>query len=308
MVADSPAIATQRLRKDFGTRRAVNDLELTVRRGEIFGLLGPNGAGKSTAIRMLLGLIAPSEGRAFIGGHCIQSDRNRALRHVGAIVEAPCFYELLTARKNLELAQRLHDRLDEPRLQEVLELVRLADRQDDPVHTFSHGMKQRLGIGRALLHRPEVVILDEPSDGLDPRGRREVRDIVLDISRRLSITVLISSHLLNEMERLCDRIAIMNLGKLLFSGAVDELRGAGGTCVRIVVDRPEPAAALLGRLSEVRDVALEGDALRVSLTDGAAGPAPLNRALVQGGIEVRELSMSLESLEEAFLRLTESPC
>jgi ABC-2 type transport system ATP-binding protein len=306
MLETPDAIRTEGLRKDFGSRRAVDGLDLAIRRGEIFGLLGPNGAGKSTTIRMLLGLISPTDGRSFIAGHCMQSDRTRALRDVGAIVEAPCFYEHLTARKNLEFAQHLHGVFDPQRLQEALGLVRLTDRQDDAVETFSHGMRQRLGIARALLHRPAVVILDEPSDGLDPRGRREVRDIVLDISRQLSITVLISSHLLNEMEMLCDRVAIMNLGKLLFAGAVDELRAGERRSARVVVDRPDRARDLLLGLSGVANVTPDGEALTVGLSDGVADAATLARALVEGGIAVRELSTSPESLEDMFLRLTES--
>jgi len=301
-------IVTRNLSKAFGRRRAVEHLDLVVQKGEIYGFLGPNGAGKSTTIRMLLGLMAPTEGEVFVAGHSLARARRKALRHVGAIIEAPAFYDHLTARKNLELAQRLHGELDPKRIDEVLAFAHLSDRDEDAVGTFSHGMRQRLGIGRALLHRPEVVILDEPSDGLDPRGRREVRDIILDISQRLEITVLLSSHLLNEMEVLCDRIGIINQGRLFYQGTVADLRSGAARTVRIVPEDLAAAERILGGLPGVKRVQPEDGALRVELDD-QADASMLSRALVEAGTSVREMVPVRESLEDVFLRLTaEKPC
>jgi ABC-type multidrug transport system ATPase subunit len=301
-------IVTRALTKDFGRRRAVDRLDLAVRRGEILGFLGPNGAGKSTTIRMLLGLVHPTAGEAYIAGVDVLRERRRALARVGAIIEAPCFYDHLTARKNLEFAQRLQRQRDATRITEVLDLVHLGDRQDDLVGAFSHGMRQRLGIARALVHQPDVVILDEPSDGLDPRGRRDMRDLILDISRRLGITVLLSSHLLTEMDQLCDRVAVIHQGRLLFQGEVGKLRAGQPRVARMVVDQTGLAERFLRAAPGVATVAAEGTGLRVGLLNGT-DVATLTRGLVEQGVGVREIHALEPSLEELFLQLTEeAPC
>jgi ABC-type multidrug transport system ATPase subunit len=301
-------IVTRGLTRDFGNRRAVDHLDLSVKRGEILGFLGPNGAGKSTAIRMILGLIRPTSGEAFINGVSVLRHRKRALASVGAIVEAPCFYEHLSARKNLEFAQCLQRQDDADRIDRALELVSLDGRQDDPVSTFSHGMRQRLGIARALVHQPEVVILDEPSDGLDPASRRAVGNMILDISRRLHITVMLSSHLLMEMERLCDRVAVVHQGKLLFQGEVRDLRAGRPRVARIVADVAEAAEKVLQATPAVASVRAVDGGLLVDLRDDS-DLAGLTRRLVEHNIGVREIRWVEPSLEDLFLDLTAgAPC
>ena len=295
-------IRIEELAKTFGKNRAVDGIDIAVERGEIFGFLGPNGAGKSTTIRMMLGLIRPSAGRVEISGIDVERHRGSALRHVGAIIEAPAFYGHLTARKNLQLHLLLHGREDDARVSEVVEMVRLSGRDVEPVQNFSHGMQQRLGIARAISHDPDVVILDEPSDGLDPRGRREMREIILDVSRRLGKTVFLSSHLLGEMETTCDRVAILHRGKLIYQGGVEELRSRRAW-LRVRSDRLDEAALVLRALPEVKQVRREPEYLAVETVAGA-DPAVVSRALADGGFPLREMSSHLESLEDVFLELT----
>ena len=297
-----PVIRIEGLAKTFGKNRAVDGLDLTVERGEVFGFLGPNGAGKSTTIRMMLGLIRPTGGRVEISGLDVEKRRSQALRHVGAIIEEPAFYGHLTARMNLELHLMLHGREDEGRVDRVIELVRLTGRDREPVQNFSHGMQQRLGIARAISHDPDVVILDEPSDGLDPRGRREMREIILDVARRLGKTVFLSSHLLGEMETTCDRVAIIHHGKLIYQGGVEELRRRR-SWLRLRTDRLDEAAEVLRALPQVKQVKREPDYLTAEMAP-SGDAAIVSRTLVERGFAVSEMSAHLETLEDVFLELT----
>lgn len=214
-----PAIRVENLRKSFAGRPAVHDLSFEVRRGEIFGLLGHNGAGKSTTFGMLLGMVAPDGGDAFIGPHSVRTARGAALSKVGAIFETPCFYDYLTGWDNLAFLVSLSGvRPDEAKLHQVVANVGLQDRIHDRVRTYSHGMRQRLGLAQALLPGQEVLLLDEPTDGLDPRGIQEMRATIRELRDNAGITVLLSSHLLAEVEQLCDRVAILHEGRLLFCG------------------------------------------------------------------------------------------
>jgi ABC-2 type transport system ATP-binding protein len=214
-------LSIKNLSKSYGKRKVIENLSFEIQAGEIFGFLGPNGAGKSTTIRAILALIKPDQGDVEIFGKSVLKERNRALRGVGALIEQADFYKHLSALTNLKMLSRM-EHLPESRIQKVLAITGLQDRQNDKVKAYSHGMKQRLGIAQALLSEPQLLILDEPTTGLDPRGMKEVRDLI----RRLSsegITILLSSHLLSEVEQICNSMAIINLGKLIITGKTDDL-------------------------------------------------------------------------------------
>ena len=214
--------------KKFGSRLAVADLSFTVARGEIFGLLGHNGAGKSTAIGMMLGQVWPTSGELKICGHDIQTNRRAALLPVGAIFEAPVFYDYLSGRRNLEILSAYTAPTSRARILEVIDWVGLTGREQSKVRTYSHGMRARLALAQALLPKPELLILDEPSDGLDPEGIHEMRQTILRLRRELGLTILLSSHLLNEVEQLCTRIAVLQQGKKVFDGNVADVKAERG--------------------------------------------------------------------------------
>lgn len=293
----APLIETINLTKLYGSQVAVENLGLTVRRGEVYGFLGANGAGKTTTLRMLLGLIQPTSGRARVLGH--EPGDPDGLQRVGALVEAPAFYPYLSGRDNLRvLAQYVG--VPYSRVEAALEQVGLLDRAKDAFKGYSTGMKQRLGVAAALLKDPELLILDEPTNGVDPKGMAEMRALI----RRLGQgerTVLFSSHLLGEVEQVCDRVGVINAGKLVAEGTVTELRGAG---VLLIRTQPlEEARRLIESLPEIDDVQVADDALRVAADPARA--AEINRRLVMAGLEVSELQPVQHSLEEVFLKLTE---
>jgi ABC-2 type transport system ATP-binding protein len=211
-------IRLENLHKQFGQRVAVEDLSLEVEEGALFGLLGHNGAGKSTTIGMMLGQVIADRGRVLIGGHDVQRERAMALGQVGAIFETPSFYGYLSGRQNLEIFCTYSCPVSAAQIDETVELMRLGSRIDDPVRVYSHGMRQRLALAQALLPRPRVLILDEPSEGLDPEGIYEMRELIRQLHRDFRLTVLICSHLLAEVELICPKVAIMRKGRLLFQG------------------------------------------------------------------------------------------
>jgi ABC-2 type transport system ATP-binding protein len=296
----SPAedvITTKRLTKRYGEGiLAVTDLDLSVRRGEVYGFLGLNGAGKTTTLRMLLGLIRPTSGTAVVAEH--PPGDAAGLERIGSLVETPAFYPYLSARENLKVIATYagvpHGRVD-PTLDEV----ELLDRGNDKFGTYSMGMKQRLGVAAALLKDPELLILDEPTNGLDPQGVVEMRSLI----RRLgtgSRTVLLSSHLLSEMEQVCDRVGIIRRGRLVKEGTVDELRGEPAV---IVLATPLDAARKeLERMLGADAVTAVDGTLRVAATPESA--ADINAALVEAHIRVSELRPAERSLEEVFLKVT----
>jgi ABC-type multidrug transport system ATPase subunit len=291
-------VVTQKLTKHYGQRiTAVEGLDLSVRRGEIYGFLGPNGAGKTTTLRMLLGLIRPTSGSATVLGTAPGTPAG--LARVGALVESPAFYPYLSGRQNLRVLAR-YNGLPETRVDATLDQVELTDRADDRFSTYSLGMKQRLGVAAALLKDPALLILDEPTNGLDPKGMAEMRTLI----RRLGQgehTVLLSSHLLGEIEQICDRVGVIQNGRLIAENTVAALRGPGVLLVRATpLDRAERLATTLPGVSGVQVV---DGGLRVSVAPDQA--AALNRALVSAGVEVSELRQVQESLEDVFLTLTE---
>ena len=297
-------LLTHNLSKQFKKRWAVNNLNLEVRRGDIFGFLGPNGAGKSTTIRMLLSLIRPTRGSVSLFGHPLSSRRFDALKRVGGIVEKPDFYLYLTAKKNLEVIGALQGGASSKRISEVLDLVGLGSRAEDKVKTYSHGMKQRLGIAQALLGDPELIVLDEPTSGLDPQGMKEVRQLILHLSRDRKKTIFLSSHLLSEIEMVANRMAIINKGELVVQGEVSKLLEEGEQYVMI---KGEPAkeirTVLRAERKIVRDFTEHDGQFDVKMAFDDV-PA-LNKRLVRGGVDVRAL-VPRRSLEEFFLSITES--
>jgi ABC-2 type transport system ATP-binding protein len=303
------AIAARGLTKRYGEVAAVDGLDLAVERGELFGFLGPNGAGKTTTIRMALGLILPTEGEVDLLGERVRTD-HAPLERVGALVEEPAFWKYLSGRRNLEYFARagagrdgVRRRLD--RIEEVLETVGLGAAADKRVKAYSQGMRQRLGLGLALLGDPELLVLDEPTNGLDPTGMREMRLLL----RRLAdtgITIFVSSHLLAEVEAMCDRVGVMAQGRLVGDGAPSALRGPADR-VRVEVDDAARARGVAGAMTgvTVSDGPSEGPGtLYVMFADGAAA-AELNAALVGAGVAVSALAPHRDSLEDVFLELVE---
>ena len=287
--------------KRYGDLMAVNHVDLTVERGDVFGYLGPNGAGKTTSLRMLLGLIRPTAGSIGLFGRDPLDQGARALDGVAGFVEAPRFYPYLTGRRNLRLLADYDEPRTRNRIEEVLELVDLRGRGDDRVGGYSHGMKQRLGIAASLLRAPRLLLLDEPTTGLDPAGMRDMRTLI----RRLSgegITVLLSSHLLAEVEDLCNRVAIIRRGKIAYEGTLFELKDRAGKTWRLRTTERERA----------RTIALAGGATDLSVVDGelhftAAEEvvAALTIALGQARVGITGLRAEAATLEDMFLELTE---
>ena len=294
-------LQTEQLSKTYRRRVVVDQLWLTVERGDVFGFLGQNGAGKSTTIRMALGLVRPTSGRVSVLGHDMSRQPLRALKRVGAIIEAPAFYENFSGRQNLRMLAAMSGGAERQRVEMVLEIVGLGDRAGDPVRVYSHGMRQRLGIAQALLPNPEFIILDEPTDGLDPQGLRETRILIQRLRDDLGLTVMLSSHLLHEVEQTCNRVAIIDAGRLLYQGPVEDLI-AKDNWIKLRVDRVTEAYDLLSRNPRL-SLDRNGDQSIHVKMDEAEVPL-VNALLVQNGFRVMELSPRRESLEQVFMRLT----
>jgi ABC-type multidrug transport system ATPase subunit len=297
------ALETRDLTKRFGSRTAVDRLSLRVERGDIYGFLGPNGAGKSTTLRMLLGLVRPTSGVVRFPLPAGTWEYLRARSRVGAIIETPAFYENISGRRNLQLLASLSGGVKKKRVEEVLEIVELRDRARDPVKVYSYGMRQRLGIAQALLPTPELIILDEPTNGLDPQGIQETRKLVRRLRDDMRLTVLLSSHLLTEIEQLCNRVGIIHEGRLLYEGGPEALV-TPSKVYRVRVDDLSTAFELLTSLPGVTVSRNGGSLLRIDANEESI--AAVNALLVSKQIKVYELSPAQESLEEAFLRLTKN--
>ncbi|MCM3873948.1 MAG: ABC transporter ATP-binding protein [Pyrinomonadaceae bacterium] len=294
-------LQTEGLTKRYGRRLVVDRLSLTVQQGDIFGFLGQNGAGKSTVLRMALGLVRPTSGRALLFGHDMSRHSLRVLGHVGALVEAPAFYGNFSGFDNLRILAAMSGGANRKRIEETLALVDLLPRAADPVSTYSHGMRQRLGIAQALLPNPQFIILDEPTDGLDPQGIREVRLLLPRLRDELGLTILLCSHLLSEVERVCNRVANIDGGRLLYQGTTGNLIGQD-KMVRMTVDPLEEAYQLL-IADPTLSVSRNGSqSLYVKMPD--ARIPHVNATLVEHGIRVTELAVERATLEEVFLTLT----
>ena len=301
-LAQGLAVETHGLTKRYRTGvLAVNDLNLEIRSGEVYGFLGPNGAGKTTTLRMLSGLLRPTAGSAIVAGAAPGS--SASLSRLGAMVETPAFYPYLSGRDNLRVMAR-YSGFSEKRIDSVLEQVDLTQRSRHKFKTYSTGMKQRLGVAAALLKDPQLLILDEPTSGLDPQGTVEMRALIADIKQG-GRTVMLSSHLLNEVELTCDRVGVIARGRLVAEGTVDELRARNGASSLLIRATPsDRAQQLLQELVGREKVRLTGEQFQLSVDPSQAGS--INRRLVTAGFEVTELRASEQSLEDVFLELTET--
>ena len=296
-------LATHDLTKKFGNTLAVDRLNLTVRRGDVFGFLGPNGAGKTTTIRMIVGLIYPTGGYATVIDHQVPRDKKEALKHIGGFVEVPAFYANMSARRNLRLMGSLNGAVEEARISEVLDVVGLRERADSKVGDYSHGMKQRLGIANALINSPELVILDEPTSGLDPQGMKDVRELVRELGTG-GTTVFLSSHLLHEVEQVCNRAAILNRGRVVVEGPVSELHPEH-SAVKLLTSDQERARQIVAALVGAQNVELDEEYLIVESSDGDT--RELVSQLVAAGVGIDAVIPAREQgLEDFFLGLTQS--
>jgi len=286
------------LSKTFGQRVAVDDLTLHVRAGEIFGLLGHNGAGKSTAIGTMLGQVWPTQGEVLICGHDVTRHRQLALQKVGAIFETPVFYDYLSGWRNLEILSHYTAPTPPERIREVVEWVGLMGRETSKVKTYSHGMRARLALAQALLPQPELLILDEPGDGLDPEGIHEMRQTIRRLHRELGLTIFLSSHLLSEVEQLCTRIAVMNQGRKVFEGSLAEVKQPKNW-VRLRVNDFHQAVKSLREKNLIVD---ERDGQFVALASEVDTDVVVRR-LVEQGMAVYEIARHEQTLEDFYLGL-----
>lgn len=307
-------LSVKNVKKKISGKMIIQDVSFEVKAGEIFGFLGPNGSGKTTTIRMLVDLIKPTEGEIKICGHNVQRDPEEALQHIGCIVENPEVYSYMTGWENLEHFARMQRGIGQDRIQEVVAVVGLDQRIHDKVKTYSLGMRQRLGIAQALLGRPRLLILDEPTNGLDPKGIKELREFVRMLANQ-GMSLFISSHLLSEIQLMCDRVAIISNGRVLAVDTVDELVKQAGTYVVWQFDQPEAGRELLETESDVEFVRHDAHRIDEGILAGLKDalittmkveriPAIVERA-VRAGIGVLSVQRIAPTLEELFLIMTE---
>ncbi len=300
---NDPVIEIRNLSKNYNGFEAVRGLDFTVNKGDVFGFLGPNGAGKSTTIRMMTTLIRPSGGEIRFFGKNLYDNPEKVLGRIGAIVEKPDLYNFLSAYDNLKMLSRISGKpASDEKINETLTLVGLQERAKSKVKTFSQGMKQRLGIAQALIHDPELIILDEPANGLDPQGMVEIRNLILKLSREYNKTILLSSHILNEVELIANRMVIINKGKAVIEGDVRELLDTGDMKVTVEITHPEKAKTIINNSSFQKHLSSGENGKLIFRMPNEEVPA-LNRYLIEHGIEVKSL-VPVRSLEDLFLSLT----
>ena len=292
-------LQTTHLTKTFGKMKAVDSVDLTAYEGEVFGFLGPNGAGKTTTLAMALGLIHPTAGEVTVLGERVTPTHTRVLRNVGALLGAPAFVPYLSAWDNIELVSRLTPGVDKRRIHEVIDLVGLAGSARRKVGTFSTGMKQRVGLAMALVHRPRFVILDEPTNGLDPAGMREIRQLLRTLAES-GTSVLLSSHLLNEVQQVCDRIAVLNRGRVVAQGRVQELLDGTKPSVRLSVPDTGAAVRALESLRGIENVQASGETLIVF---GVSSQMVMSH-LLDHHIIPTEITAHKSDLESLFMDVT----
>jgi lantibiotic transport system ATP-binding protein len=300
-MTEALAVATDRITKTFGRTRAIDELNLRVSSACVYGFLGPNGAGKTTTIRILLGLIRPDQGDMSLFGLSPRDHRKEILRKIGTLVEEPAIYPRLTGRENLRVLTRLVD-IPPNRVEEALRQVELLDAADKLVGHYSQGMKQRLGLAMALLNEPQLLILDEPTNGLDPGGIRSIRELLVRLAKQFGISVFVSSHLLSEMEKIADHLGVIHQGKLMFQGTLKELQQARDGYVYINTRDPEAALAILKNERVACRFAKE-ETVMVDASEPEI-IARLNRLLVQAGLQVYGITEHTHKLEDLFLELT----
>ncbi|MBN1892133.1 MAG: ABC transporter ATP-binding protein [Clostridiales bacterium] len=304
MGTDTIALSIRNATKAFGKNIAVNDVSFELKPGEVFGFLGPNGAGKSTMIKMIMGFLSMDKGSVTINGYDREKDYEKAMGCLGGIVENPEMYRDISGRTNLKMYARLHGNIPAERIDEVLRLVGMQDRAHEKVKKYSLGMKQRIGLAQAIIHKPTVLLLDEPTNGLDPAGIRELRDILKKLAHEDGVAVMVSSHILSEMQMMCDRVGIINKGKLLDIKLVEELKSlsSGSGTHRIGVSSPQKATEILSpdypdRITNVTDSSLD---IRVEKQE----ISHIIKLLVEGGVEVQAVIAIEGTLEDAYMQIT----
>jgi len=296
-------LRTNNLVKEYNGRKAVDGISINVNKGDIYGFLGQNGAGKTTTLRMIMGLLTPTSGDTYMFGEQVRSGQYNHYGKIGSVIETAGFYPNLTARENLEIHRRLMGVTNKNYIEEALELTGLADVGKKRVIGFSLGMKQRLGIARALLHKPELLILDEPTNGLDPVGIKEIRKLIVELSEKQNITVLVSSHILSEIQQIATRIGIINAGKLLEEIEFSELEKKNRNYIKICVDNDKTASFVLENDLGIHDYSIMEQGL-IRIYERIDETASINTALCAKGLAVSEISTKTDSLEDYFLKLT----
>ncbi|MDO4545834.1 MAG: ABC transporter ATP-binding protein [Bacillota bacterium] len=296
-------LQTVGLTKQYGTQFAVHDLNMNVERGKIYGLLGRNGAGKTTTIRMVTGLLQPTDGEVFLFGEKMRTPTKQIFSRIGALIESPSFYENLTAKENLQIVSDLRGTQSKNSIEEALKLVNLDKETKKKVKQFSLGMKQRLGIAMAMMHNPEFIILDEPTNGLDPAGIQQIRLLIKKLSTENGVTVLISSHILSEIEQMADKVGIIDKGVLAEELTMDEIRYRNRHYVKLYVSDMSRTVPILEKELSISDFEIVNDnEVKIFQLDGNL--ENINRVLVTNGIGVSELSVKKGNLEEYFLKMT----
>ncbi|MBE5108087.1 ABC transporter ATP-binding protein [Bacillus thuringiensis] len=297
-------LSVRDVKKVIGKKTLVENISFDVKQGEVFGFLGPNGAGKTTTIRMLVGLIKATEGTISIGDYSIKENFREAMRQIGSIVENPELYTYLTGWENLKQFARMLGGISDERIIEISKMVHLDERIHDKVKTYSLGMKQRLGIAQALLGNPKLLILDEPTNGLDPAGIRELREFIHKLVKEENMSVFISSHLLSEVQMICDRVAIIHKGKMITVAPIEELIKTASDRVEWIVTPISKAKDMLDHAEEVREVSIEGERLLCRMD--IASISSWNKHFVENRVDVHSVKELVFTLEDLFIELTRS--
>ncbi|WP_334076735.1 ABC transporter ATP-binding protein [Paenibacillus sanfengchensis] len=298
-----PVLQIDHLTKKIGKKTIVDGVSLTLNKGEILGLLGPNGAGKTTTIRMIVGLMSKSSGNILINGVDTQTDREKAMKSIGVIVENPDLYKYLSGYDNLIHFARMSKGVTEQRIKDIIALIGLEHSIHEKVGTYSLGMRQRLGLGVSLIHRPSLLLLDEPTNGLDPAGIRELREHLIHLARQEEVGIMISSHLMSEMELMCDRVAVLQQGKLIGIRDLSEVEQADDFKVQFEVDRPEAAVQILQALTVGQEILRDSN--HIVLRMAKSRIPEFTQKLIGAGIQVYGVNTLKPSLEDTFMAMTE---
>lgn len=297
------ALSIKNITKIYGKKKAADHVSFDIHEGEIFGFLGPNGAGKTTVIKSILGFIYPDEGEVSINGYDTKKDYEKAMASVGGIVENPEMYVNLSARKNIEMYARIHGNIPNERIDEVISEVGLSGRSKDPIRKYSLGMKQRIGLAQAMVHKPKLLILDEPTNGLDPTGIHQLRDVLKKYAHEQKGAVMVSSHILSEMQLLCDRVGIINNGKLISVCTMEELEKMNSSSrYSIKVSDTVKAEELLKGNEKISGIEVQDNTIKAGIEEEDI--ASVVRLLVTGGVDISEVKKNESSLEEVFLQVT----
>lgn len=291
--------------KTIGKKKIVDKISFTVNSGEVFGFLGPNGAGKTTTIKMITGLLKITEGEIFIEGKNVRTDFESALSNVGGIIENPEMYGYLSGMDNLKIYSRMHGIVTAERINEIIKLVKLENRINDKVKKYSLGMRQRLGLAQALLHQPKLLILDEPTNGLDPAGIKELRDTLRNLCENEGLSVLVSSHLLSEMELMCDRFGIIDNGKIIDIKSLKDIKNkeCSVNTYKIAVDNGEKSAKVIAE-SDLKDIIVKSHDKEIEVNIAREDMPKVNKLLVMNDVNVYEINVVKNTLEEEFMKVT----